>query len=415
MEITKPNSEPHPRIKAAQMYKTAMEEIAANFYRAGEVTFFIYGGDILQKKAAAAALPKKRLPFILCPPPPMPLADGLQHAAYFAIGECRTEHLVLVDASKKIIVPKELAKATEYADADGPAWEAIGNGIILAKTYDLKIALQHVTIEAVPALLAATGRRVRGEKSAITEPSVTVLTLLGHESRVEPWFLYLQRSDIPKTAKIVIANNCSSPESFRLLAHATSNLCRQFASVEMIDLGPPYVREPGEPYIHPGKHIHVAELYNRIIPRIGTDLTLFLEHDVIPPADGFGKLMRLMDEQLGAAAAGVYEQPEAPHLACAARGTDEWTDIIELAKLPKEPVRIGMTGGGFTLYQTSKLKESLPFKPTFTCDPDPYMLGWDGTLGRFFHRKGWHIWLHPGVVCKHEYHRVKDRNERNIP
>lgn len=402
------------------MYTAAMQEISANFYRAGEVTFFIYGGDTLQKKAAASALSKttnkKRRSIITCPPPPMPLADNLQHAAYFAIGECRTENLVLIDASKKIIVPKELAKATEYVEADGPAWAAISSGIIHAKTYDLKIALQHVSIDAVPAFLASTGRRVYGEKSAIMEPSVTVLTLLGHESRVEPWFLYLQRSDIPKSAKIVIANNCSSPESFRLLAHATSNLCRQFASIEMIDLGPPYVRDPGEPYIHPGKHIHVAELYNRIIPRIGSDLTLFLEHDVIPPTDGFGKLMRLMDEQPGAAAvAGVYEQPEAPHLACAAKGTDKWTDIIELAKLPKEPFRIGMTGGGFTLYHTSRIKESLPFRPTFICDPDPYMLGWDGTLGRFFHRKSWQIWLHPGVICKHEYHRVKDRNERNTP
>lgn len=339
-------------------------------------------------------------------PPPHQTVSSDAAAIQQAIENCKTEWFVIYNRQDE----KAFDARIILREAGDPkaAWLRAG-GITIARTIPARRALSQCPANLIPQYLREHGYTVIDDATE-PEPSIALLTLMGSAARVEPWFLYLQRSDIPNAAKIVVADNSGDPECARLIASAVANLRSQFRSIEIINLGAPYKRGEDEAYIHPGKHIHVAEKYNEVLPSLlpQCDLILFLEHDVIPPLDGFANLMELITEKKAAVAAGAYEQPEAPHLACAARGKERWTGIVEFAKMPKEPFEVGMVGGGFTLYRSDVLQKCIPFTPTFWKDP-VYLLGWDGTLGRDIDKLGGKIWLHPGVRCKHEFQSVNKK------
>lgn len=337
------------------------------------------------------------------------------HAVQQAVEMAVTEFIVMVDTEKINQKDGNIKPKVKFPLAENEAWLETG-AFVFIRTLPVRFAAYECPVASIPENLANHGWVVSSkllESQKESRKKLAVLTLFGDAGRVDPWFLYLQRSDIPKSARIIAVNNSDDPNAGKLIGSATSMLCRQFASVEVRNAGAPYKRQSkDEPYIHPGKHIHVANLYNRIVPELckETDYILFLEHDVIPPTDGCRALISLLESQLknGAAlAAGVYEQPEEPMLACAAKGSERWTEPVRMDSLPDKPFEIGMTGGGFTLYLSSALKHCFPLLPTFMSDP--YLLGWDGTLGRKLHKMGFKSWLHPRVRCAHEYQRIPSK------
>ncbi len=386
--------------------KDASAAIAENALDKGFTIFVCEGADgaltvletALVKKIGGGSSAKR----IKVNPPPHQSISHEAAALQQAIETCKTEWFVIYNVDGN---PGDTRIILREAGDPKAAWLRAG-GITIARTLPARRALSQCPANLIPQYLREHGHTVIDDATS-PEPRIALLTLMGSAARVEPWFLYLQRSDIPNATKIVVADNSGDPECARLIASAVANLRSQFRSIETINLGAPYKRGEDEPYIHPGKHIHVAEKYNEVLPLLlpQCDFVLFLEHDVIPPLDGFANLMALMVEKKAAATAGAYEQPEAPHLACAAKGKERWTGIVEFAKMPPEPFEVGMVGGGFTLYRSEVLQKCTPFSPTFWKDP-VYLLGWDGTLGRDIDKLGGKIWLHPGVRCKHEFQSV---------
>lgn len=387
--------------------KAAAEAIAAHALKPGYTLYFI--SALPPSDSTIITLLEKKLvkgaSSIQAPLPPHQTISVRDAAIQYAAENCKTEWFVVYDESAKLTDARLLIRELDNRAA---AWLRNG-GLLIAKTLPTKRALEQCPVNVIPQYLRERGYAVTDDLSE-PEHRIAVLTLMGSAARVEPWFLYMQRSDIPNAAKIVIADNSGDIECARLIASAAANLRGQFRSIEIINLGAPYQRAPDEAYIHPGKHIHVAEKYNEVLPALlpQCDFILFLEHDVIPPLNGFAKLMELIQEKGAAASAGAYEQPEAPHFACAAKGKERWTGIVELAKMPTGPFEVGMVGGGFTLYRSEVLQKCIPFTPTFWRDP-VYLLGWDGTLGRDIAKLGSSIWLHPGVRCKHEFKSVSGK------
>lgn len=387
--------------------KVASAAIAEHSLNKGFTVFFIGAmpPDSFFKQLEKALGAKGASVEVVAPPHQSLSGDAL--AIQQAVENCKTEWFVVFNADGKMVDVRMVFRDIEEYGKRG-AWFRVGP-VIIGRALPARRALTQCPVNLIPQLLSGRGYAVIDDQ-CFPEPRIVVLTLMGAASRVEPWFLYLQRSDIPNSAKIVIADNSGDPECARLIASAAGNLRGQFRSIEIINLGASYKREDDEAYIHPGKHMHVAEKYNEVLPTLlpQSDFILFLEHDVIPPFTGFANLMALMEEKKASVTAGAYEQPEAPQYACAARGKERWTGIVEFAKMPSEPFEIGMVGGGFTLYRSEVLQRCLPFTPTFWKDP-VYLLGWDGTLGRDIAALGGTIWLHPGVRCKHEFQSVNKK------
>jgi hypothetical protein len=70
-----------------------------------------------------------------------------------------------------------------------------------------------------------------------------------------------------------------------------------------------------------------------------------------------------------------------------------------------EPIKIGMIGGGYTLYLNSAIRSILPFK----CHRNPTggLQGWDGNIGYDLHKLGWKLVLDCSTKVEHRTREVK--------
>jgi len=148
------------------------------------------------------------------------------------------------------------------------------------------------------------------------------------------------------------------------------------------------------------RHRHVAALYNRVLPLVAEDVTLFWEDDVLPlPEASVRILVDHWDCWLTGGICALYESRDVRGHACAARGMDYWHDMPSLAEVRGKFIAgLGYLPGGFALYNTAFVRQALPFWLQF---PGGKMQGWDAQLSRCIRTAGWRLDLDGLVECEH--------------
>lgn len=147
-----------------------------------------------------------------------------------------------------------------------------------------------------------------------------------------------------------------------------------------------------------GRHLHVANLYNSILPSITEDMLMMIEDDNIGPLDGIRSLLSSFKSGEGvAAAAGLYRSRSNPACACASSSPERWITVQHKDAIGKQ-LPIYMSGGGFTLFGNWAIRQALPFRASY---PDGRVVGWDNHLGKSIHASGQKMILRGDIQVEH--------------
>lgn len=234
--------------------------------------------------------------------------------------------------------------------------------------------------------------------------SLAIVSLLaGREEVFYRWANFLLNADLPPKTSLYVVDNSGRPE-FNQLAFDT---CKRIASIRKLTHlhfaanGQPYRPAAGEPYFVKDRHLHVAQLYASILPRITDEFVMTLEDDIEPPVDA----VRALGEEFGwasrgqiAVVAAAYAMPQNTNYVCAGRGNEEWGAAIPWRGLPSVPLDVGCVGGGCTMWANWAL-HGHPVNFWWHRG-----LGWDAALCIQLRRRGFRVKLHGGVRCEHHLH-----------
>jgi glycosyltransferase involved in cell wall biosynthesis len=239
--------------------------------------------------------------------------------------------------------------------------------------------------------------------------SLAIVSLLaGRENVFDRWLQFLLHAELPPKASLYVIDNSGRSEFNRMAFDACYRIAKErgLVHLDFSTFGQAYPAEwPGAEFnldeLVRRRHLHVAQLYNLLFPRISEDLILTLEDDIEPPLDAVRKL----GEDIGwtergkiGAVAGAYSMPEDPSLVCAGQGRERWGPAVPWSQLPTEPIDVSFVGGGCTIWARWAL-QSQPVN--FPWDK---LLGWDAGLCLQIKRRGFRVRLHGGVRCLHHTH-----------
>src|SRR5947199_6989381 len=176
--------------------------------------------------------------------------------------------------------------------------------------------------------------------------------------RVLDW---LVTASVPPNSTLYWLDNSRGKISTKLREEWKRRLSHRFRKLVWLECGEPYRATPGEHVLHPGRHQHVAGLYNLAFTRVFEEIVVTLEDDIVPPLDGVRSLLRVLEtsDRLGVVA-GIYRNRLSPTEICATLGKRLWLDAPRYDTLPPEPLEVGMTGGGFALLPNRILQQALP-------------------------------------------------------
>jgi hypothetical protein len=221
-----------------------------------------------------------------------------------------------------------------------------------------------------------------------------IVTLLaGRSDALRPWSESIHSMDLPPNTHITLVNDSQCRRFARDVQDEAASLLMlpHVHSVRIIEA------PSGErPRSWRGIHRRVAMLYNLALSGNVHDMVLLWEDDVIPKADAIRKLHAGFTpfSRLGAAGA-VYASRCNPEVAVASLEYDRWGTMPRLDWLAEQSgrVRVGMLGGGFTLWASHALMPNLPL----TTSP---LLGWDGSLA-YAATLDWQLELDADVIATH--------------
>jgi len=222
--------------------------------------------------------------------------------------------------------------------------------------------------------------------------------------RVLEW---LATADVPPNSVLYWVDNSDGRMTGHLRLEWERRLSRRFLKLVWIDGGGSYRAAPGEHLLKVGRHLHVADLYNLVFPRIFEEIVVTLEDDIVPPPEGVRTLLRVLVESgRTGMVAGVYRNRVSPTDICATLSERLWRDAPRYDSLPAEPFEVGMSGGGFALIPNRALQQALPLR---CATAGQYvLLGWDGNFGKDLAALGFRRMVHPGVRCAHLCREVAD-------
>ena len=231
-----------------------------------------------------------------------------------------------------------------------------------------------------------------------------IVTLLaGRSNCFNPWKNWLLNSELPKRTSLYILNNSTNIRFKDKLNKAISEFYQsnRFENIHVCnDFSEPYTSEDY------WQAIHVAKLYNRILPKVTEDFAVFMEDDVEPPLNGLTSLIDKYDiyNNVGAVA-GVYASRTGGNRIVAAYGKqkgglDYWHDIVTREDIKdKETLEVDFVAGGFTLFNNGLVQKSLPL--LFDYYEDKFPSGWDSDLSRKIREKNKKLILDCKVLCRH--------------
>ncbi len=239
--------------------------------------------------------------------------------------------------------------------------------------------------------------------------SLAIVSLLaGRDDTFGGWVNFLLHAELPAKTALYVVDNSGRPEFTQMTFEACQKVVsiRRLSHVNFAAFGQPYQPAVSEPYLVERRHLHIAQLYASVFPRVIEDLVFTLEDDVEPPLDAVRRLGQEMGYpsrgNIGAVAA-AYAMPQNENDVCAGLGNDEWGPTIKWEHLPNKAIDVGCVGGGCTVWANWALRSCPVHLWWDLC------LGWDAIVCIQMRHKGYRIRLHGGVRCQHHLHgQVKD-------
>jgi hypothetical protein len=226
------------------------------------------------------------------------------------------------------------------------------------------------------------------------------VTLWGGRSHAERLVDWLACAEIPPHSVLYWLDNSGGKITAELRAAWQNRLRPRFLRLVFVNGGAPYEMKPGESMVAPGRHVHVAGLYDQMFSKVQEDIVVCLEDDIVPPRDGVRSLFRLLQSspRMGVVS-GIYRDRLDPPRIVAARHKRFWLDRPRYDGLPTEPFEVGMTGGGFMMMTSRSLQQALPAR----CErfANGQSSGWDGKFCTALTGLGYRVVVHPGVRCAH--------------
>lgn len=190
------------------------------------------------------------------------------------------------------------------------------------------------------------------------------------------WYARSQHS-LPPRSRIIWGCSFRSGDYDRLMAFASDNIS---IPIEIVDAGAQW---RGDSFNEVGRHAHVASIYNSILGGVHDDFVMTIEDDNLGPETGPRDLFRMFSVNGRVRAMHApYRSRANPEMACLSVWADQWKSIPYL-DVPESEFRVGMTGGGFTMYANSSLRRALPLR----CNASP-LLGWDAHIGSSITQSG---------------------------
>ena len=235
--------------------------------------------------------------------------------------------------------------------------------------------------------------------AAWTTMELSVVTLWSGSSPIHAELVqYFLAETFPVPTRFVWVVNTNDQETQRLLDAGGDRLRTSGHYVDLTKC----LDKPGDGLL--GKHQHVANLYNLVLPKLDTPLVLTAEDDNLPPAGAYARAANILAtyNNCGALCA-LYRSRINPVNACAALAADRWYMVPKYATVPHIPLYVGFVGAGFTLYRVAALRAGAPFhaglvRKTFH--------GWDANLCLQMRRLGWDVILHGAIKVGHHCQEV---------
>ena len=230
-----------------------------------------------------------------------------------------------------------------------------------------------------------------------------VSLLAGRASTLDGWTRFLLNAELPPTTALYVLDNSGELNFTRRVYEAVELIAsrRSLSHLDVAVVGRPYRLDAGEPYLTKRRHLHIAQLYARVLPGVTEDLVLTLEDDVEPPPHA----VRALGTEIGYPAranvgviAAAYASPETPSRVCAGLGPGPWGRSITWLELPSDPVDVSCVGGGCSMWGNWALKGCVPHVQW------DLLLGWDGVVCTALRRNRYRVRLHGGVRCHHHAH-----------
>lgn len=228
---------------------------------------------------------------------------------------------------------------------------------------------------------------------------LSVVTLWSGSSPIQAELIrYFLAESFPVPTRFVWVVNSNDQETQRLLDAGGNRLRTSGHHVDLTQC----LDKPGDGLL--GKHQHVANLYNRILPKLDTPLVLTAEDDNLPPVGAYVRAANLLAtyNNCGALCA-LYRSRMNPENACAAWAAERWYLVPKYAMVPQIPLYVGFVGAGFTLYRVAALRAGSPFHAGFV---GKSFHGWDANLCLQMRRRGWDIILHGAIKVGHHCQEV---------
>jgi glycosyltransferase involved in cell wall biosynthesis len=246
--------------------------------------------------------------------------------------------------------------------------------------------------------------------------SLAMVSLLaGRDATFGRWVNFLLHADLPCKIGLYVVDNSGRPDFMRMAFDACQRIAgvRGLSHVTFVSSGQPYQAAPSEIYLEKTRHLHIAQLYASVLPRVSEDLVLTLEDDIDPPLDAVRRLVEDIGygtrDNIGVVAA-TYAMPHNASEVCAGYGPDGWGPTVRWEGLPDEPFDVGCVGGGCTVWANGAL-HGYPLHVRWN-----ELLGWDAVLCTAMRQRGYRVRLHGGVRCQHYVHgRMQDGGQRCEP
>ncbi len=226
--------------------------------------------------------------------------------------------------------------------------------------------------------------------------SLAVVTLFaGRRTSLPGWIEFLLGAELAPQTTLYLVDNSGQEEFHTILKGAAARLgeARPELKLRILQWGKPHPCRPGESYVEPGKHHHVAGLYRQLWPMLEEDLWLTLEDDVVPPLSAYTTLAAELRGPVGVVCA-AYGDPYRPGpWVCAA---DQRFRKLTWNQAGSEIRPVAYVGGGCSLWSASAVRNLVP-----SCTQEGSLMGWDWNLCRDLRGIGWSVLLHGGVRCQH--------------
>jgi len=228
--------------------------------------------------------------------------------------------------------------------------------------------------------------------------SYGIVSLLGGRNKAtSDWLDWVSQEELPPRVTFYAVDNFNDPE-FReeIQAALWDN------NIDTVWITHAQACVDKQSSYHRG--VHVAHLYNRVLPRVHEDMLLMLEDDVIPPRGGVRKLIDAWGtgKQMGGIG-GVYTSRRGYDKAVAASHSTYWTKAPHIKDLQEDKLYpFTQIAGGFTLWNNGYVQECLPCRYDYTRS-GKFPRGWDTNLSLAVTAMGGKLFLHGGLQCEHRF------------